>query len=186
MFDSLPKDEQDSILDPKGTASGKTSATAGPSNAIDLTGDDTKSPSQPSKKKKENEDVWLPSSYWWIIHLLSRPQPRRSVAPRKLSIPIRQRRFALRPLSSMEIARSTALNRRRRSKKRRLQKPNATRKPRTIGTKRSPSFRASLQVASLLVLRQRRHQSQTGAHPLPLYRSSRRRSDHLLSKKTRH
>jgi hypothetical protein len=68
MFDSLPKDEQDSILDPKGTASGKTSATAGPSNAIDLTGDDAKSPPQPSKKKKENEDVWLPSS---LVHYSS-------------------------------------------------------------------------------------------------------------------
>ncbi|KAJ6546512.1 chromatin assembly factor 1 subunit A-domain-containing protein [Mycena vulgaris] len=57
MFDSLAKDEQDSILDPKG-ASGKTSAkdgTSGSGFTIDLTGDDMKSSPLPSKKKKENE-----------------------------------------------------------------------------------------------------------------------------------
>ncbi|KAF7338435.1 hypothetical protein MVEN_02069300 [Mycena venus] len=60
IFDSLLKDEQDSILDPKGTAAGKASAkdgaSASVSNTIDLTGDDMKSPAQPSKKKKENEE----------------------------------------------------------------------------------------------------------------------------------
>ncbi|KAF8212412.1 chromatin assembly factor 1 subunit A-domain-containing protein [Mycena galopus ATCC 62051] len=62
IFDSLPKDEQDRILDPKGAAAGKASAPAGPSasgsNTIDLTGDgdDMKSP-QPSKKTKENEEI---------------------------------------------------------------------------------------------------------------------------------
>ncbi|KAF7304672.1 hypothetical protein MKEN_01181300 [Mycena kentingensis (nom. inval.)] len=48
QFDALPKTEQDSILDPKGTASGKVDASA----AIDLTGD---SPA-PKKKKKETDD----------------------------------------------------------------------------------------------------------------------------------
>lgn len=60
IFDTLPKDEQDSILDPKGTSSAKAlskdGTSAADSNTIDLTGDDMKSPSQPSKKKKENEE----------------------------------------------------------------------------------------------------------------------------------
>ncbi|KAJ6547391.1 chromatin assembly factor 1 subunit A-domain-containing protein [Mycena capillaripes] len=60
IFDALPKDEQDSILDPKGTAAGKVStkdgATGSGFNTIDLTGDDMKSSPQPSKKKKENEE----------------------------------------------------------------------------------------------------------------------------------
>ncbi|KAJ6455746.1 hypothetical protein C8R45DRAFT_1222363 [Mycena sanguinolenta] len=56
IFDLLPKDEQDSILDPKGTAGKVASASASGSNTIDLTGDDTKNSSQPSKKSKENEE----------------------------------------------------------------------------------------------------------------------------------
>ncbi|KAJ6496514.1 chromatin assembly factor 1 subunit A-domain-containing protein [Mycena vitilis] len=60
ILDSLPKDEQDIILDPKGTVTGKASAKDGASssgfNTIDLTGDDTKSPAQLSKKKKEDEE----------------------------------------------------------------------------------------------------------------------------------
>ncbi|KAJ7694195.1 chromatin assembly factor 1 subunit A-domain-containing protein [Mycena rosella] len=57
IFNLLPKDEQDSILDPKGT--GRTSAKDGTTapalngTTIDLTGD-TKSP--PLSKKKENEE----------------------------------------------------------------------------------------------------------------------------------
>ncbi|KAJ7273545.1 chromatin assembly factor 1 subunit A-domain-containing protein [Mycena haematopus] len=53
IFNSLPKDEQDSILDPKGKAG---SASTSGFNTIDLTGDDMKSSPQPSKKKKENEE----------------------------------------------------------------------------------------------------------------------------------
>ncbi|KAF7363296.1 hypothetical protein MSAN_00984800 [Mycena sanguinolenta] len=57
IFDLLPKDEQDSIVDPKGTAAAKAaSASASGSNTIDLTGDDMKSSSQSSKKAKENEE----------------------------------------------------------------------------------------------------------------------------------
>ncbi|KAJ7470589.1 chromatin assembly factor 1 subunit A-domain-containing protein [Mycena latifolia] len=57
LFDLLSKDEQDSILDPKGTAGGKPSGKDGSGlNTIDLTGDDTKSPTPLSKKKKENEE----------------------------------------------------------------------------------------------------------------------------------
>ncbi|KAJ7752021.1 chromatin assembly factor 1 subunit A-domain-containing protein [Mycena metata] len=55
LFDSLPKDEQVSILDPKGTAKASVKDAASTSNAIDLTGDDTKSPAPP-KKKKDNEE----------------------------------------------------------------------------------------------------------------------------------
>ncbi|KAJ7489875.1 chromatin assembly factor 1 subunit A-domain-containing protein [Mycena galericulata] len=56
-FDMLPKDEQDNILDPKGTrASSKAGNSTADPSTIDLTGDDMKSPSQPSKKKKENEE----------------------------------------------------------------------------------------------------------------------------------
>jgi hypothetical protein len=56
IFDSLPKDEQDSILDPKGTGKAKDAASASGFNTIDLTGDDMKSPPPLSKKKKENEE----------------------------------------------------------------------------------------------------------------------------------
>ncbi|KAJ7738534.1 hypothetical protein DFH07DRAFT_984374 [Mycena maculata] len=51
IFVLLPKDEQDNILDPKGTSGGKASSKDGPSS-----GDNMKSPPQPSKKKKENEE----------------------------------------------------------------------------------------------------------------------------------
>ncbi|KAJ7046609.1 chromatin assembly factor 1 subunit A-domain-containing protein [Mycena alexandri] len=54
LLDSLPKDEHDSILDPKGTAKASVKDAASTSNTIDLTGD-TKSPAPP-KKKKENEE----------------------------------------------------------------------------------------------------------------------------------
>jgi len=59
IFDLLPKDDQDAILDPKGTVSGKAAkdgTSASGFDTIDLTGDDTKTPSQLSKKKKENEE----------------------------------------------------------------------------------------------------------------------------------
>ncbi|KAJ7172649.1 chromatin assembly factor 1 subunit A-domain-containing protein [Mycena filopes] len=51
LFDSLPNDEQDTVLDPKGTAK----ASASTSSTIDLTGEDMKSPA-PAKKQKENEE----------------------------------------------------------------------------------------------------------------------------------
>ncbi|KAJ7090042.1 hypothetical protein C8R43DRAFT_939046 [Mycena crocata] len=61
IFDALPKAEQDSILDSKGTASGKASTKDGIAaslniGTIDLTGDHVKSPPQQSKKKKANEE----------------------------------------------------------------------------------------------------------------------------------
>ncbi|KAJ7098084.1 chromatin assembly factor 1 subunit A-domain-containing protein [Mycena belliarum] len=59
IFDLLPKDEQNSMLDPK-CAGGKTADNHGNIasgvSAIDLTGDDMKSPQHPSKKKKDEEN----------------------------------------------------------------------------------------------------------------------------------
>ncbi|KAJ7632455.1 chromatin assembly factor 1 subunit A-domain-containing protein [Roridomyces roridus] len=52
LFDLLPKDEQDAIVDPKGTAK----VTTTDSQAIDLTNDDAKSAAGPSKKTKANEE----------------------------------------------------------------------------------------------------------------------------------